>query len=81
MASQMTELVKAQSAMSQSVGTLAGQVSNLMSEVTKLKNTGGGGGGGGGAPFVPYNQRTCNHCGETGHIAVNCPNQDKEKDK
>ena len=34
MTSQMSELVKAQSAMSQSVGTLAGQVSNLMSEIT-----------------------------------------------
>eukprot|EP00966_Prymnesium_polylepis_P094696 2192087-Prymnesium_polylepis.1 len=45
MASQMLELVKAQSAMSQSMGTLAGQVSSLMSEVSKLKNGGGMGGG------------------------------------
>eukprot|EP00966_Prymnesium_polylepis_P213188 4937802-Prymnesium_polylepis.1 len=48
--SQMSELVKAQAAMSQSVATLSGQVSNLMSEVTKMKS---GGGASGGAPFVP----------------------------
>ena len=68
MASQMSELVKAQAAMSQSVGTLGGQVSNLMSEVSNIKS---GGGMGGGGAFVPFNQRTCNNCGETGHIAAN----------
>ena len=76
MASQMTELVKAQAAMAQSVGTLGGQVSNIMSEVSKIK---GGGGLGGGAPFVPFNQRPCNNCGETGHIAANCPEKGKKK--
>ena len=76
MASQMTELVKAQAAMAQSVGTLGGQVSNLMSEVSKIRS---GGGMGGGAPFVPFNQRTCNNCGETGHIAANCPEKTKKK--
>ena len=39
--------------MAQSVGTLGGQVSNLMSEVSKIKGGGGLGGGGTVRPFQP----------------------------
>ena len=53
MMSQMSELVKAQAVMAQSVGMLGGQVSNLMSEVSKIKSGGGMGGGGTVCPFQP----------------------------